>query len=174
LDSPSPVYWRKLIAIAHPDRATGDHELFVFLTALREHVQGCIGHYVAELNSHSRCRESNGGHDDRNDRIPYNEQLRFVDEHSMLTHRALSIAETVEEPFCGVLRLLVDYNDAEHGRRALRRCRGATWRQASYVACLASTSKGERLRWYELCRSIPLSEVLASHLTNRLRAKAAA
>jgi len=42
-------------------RATGDHKLIVFLTALR----------------------------------------------------ALSIAETVEEPFCGVLRLLVDYDDAE-------------------------------------------------------------
>ena len=62
----------------------------------------------------------------------------------------------------------------KYGRRAFRQCRDATWRQASYVACLASTSEGERLRWYELCRSIHLSEVLASRLINRLKAKAAA
>ena len=161
LDSPS--YWRKLMAVTHPDRGHGDHELFVFLTALREQVEGCSRHREDGLEpAHHRYHDRA--------RVPYDEALGFVDEHIMLTHRALSIAETVEEPFCGVLRLLVDYDDnVEHGGRALRQCRGATWCQVSYIAHLANMSKAERQRWYELCRSIPLSEALASHLINRLK-----
>jgi hypothetical protein len=34
-------YWRRLMTAAHPDRNGGDGELFVFLTALREHVEEC-------------------------------------------------------------------------------------------------------------------------------------
>jgi hypothetical protein len=101
LDSPS--YWRRLLATVHPDRG-GDHELFLFLQALKEHVGECGGGSVSELCS-SRHRDRHGHHD----RVPYDEALGFVDEHTMLTHRALSIAETVQEPFCGVLRLVVDF-----------------------------------------------------------------
>src|SRR3954453_22982387 len=34
-------YWRRLLATVHPDRDGGDAELFVFLTGLKEHVEGC-------------------------------------------------------------------------------------------------------------------------------------
>jgi len=161
-------YWRRLLATVHPDRG-GDHELFVFLQALKEHVEECAGGSVSKL-----CSSRHRDRSDKQDRIPYDEALGYIDEHTMLTHRALSIAETVEEPFCGVLRLLVDYDNIEHGRRALKQCRGATWRQAGYIAHLSGVSKAERLRWYELCRSIPLSEALASHLINRLKIEVAA
>jgi len=155
------------MASVHPDRDGGDHELFLFLQGIREYVEECGSRHrdVHDLVHHR-------GH--ARDRIPYDEALGFVDEHTMLTHRALSIAETVEEPFCGVLRLLVDYDNIEHGRRALKQCRGATWRQAGYIAHLSGVSKAERQRWYELCRSIPLSEALASHLINRLKIEVAA
>jgi hypothetical protein len=39
LDSPS--YWRRLLATCHPDKPDGDHDLFIFLEGLREHVDGC-------------------------------------------------------------------------------------------------------------------------------------
>jgi hypothetical protein len=39
LDSPS--YWRRLLATCHPDKPDGDHDLFIFLGGLREHVEGC-------------------------------------------------------------------------------------------------------------------------------------
>jgi len=169
--TPAPLddrsYWRRLLASVHPDRG-GEHELFLFLTALREHVEGCSRQRDGIHPAHNR-----GYHHDK-DRVPYDEALGFVDEHTMLTHRALSIAETVEEPFCGVLRLLVDYDNIEHGRRALKQCRGATWRQAGYIAHLSGVSKAERQRWHELCCSIPLSEALASHLINRLKIEVAA
>jgi hypothetical protein len=112
------------MATVHPDR-TGDHELFVFLTAVREHVEGCRGESrYRDRVSEDRVAQCRGN--DRRDRVPFDEALGFVDEHTMLTHRALSIAETVEEPFCGVLRPLVAYANVEHGRRALKQCRGAT------------------------------------------------
>jgi hypothetical protein len=37
LDSPS--YWRRLLATCHPDKPDGDHDLFIFLEGLREHVE---------------------------------------------------------------------------------------------------------------------------------------
>lgn len=58
--TPEPLsdksYWRRLLATVHPDRDGGDGELFVFLQALKEHIDGCIGHSVTELHSHPRCR----------------------------------------------------------------------------------------------------------------------
>jgi len=38
-----PSYWRRLKAAAHPDRNGGDGNLFIFLTALEEHVPLCVG-----------------------------------------------------------------------------------------------------------------------------------
>ena len=103
----SPSYWRKLMAVTHPDRGHGDHELFVFLTALREQVEGCSRHREDGLEpAHHRYHDRA--------RVPYDEALGFVEEYTMLTHRALSIAETVKEPFCDVLRLLVNYDLASH------------------------------------------------------------
>jgi hypothetical protein len=39
LDSSS--YWRRLLATCLPDREGGAHDLFVLLSALREHVEEC-------------------------------------------------------------------------------------------------------------------------------------
>ena len=150
--APAPLadrsYWKRLLSTVHPDRDGEDVELFHFLTALREHVQGCTSGSVTELHS-SRYRDGGAQHR-HNDRVPYDEALGYIDEHAMLTHRALSIAETVQEPFYDVLRKLCDYDNVEHGRRASKQCCRATWRQ------------------------IPLSEALAGHLITRLKTKAAA
>jgi hypothetical protein len=84
----SPSYWRRLMATVHPDRDGGDHELFVFLTALREYVQEGIGNHEPALQS-SRQRESSAT--GSTDRIPFDEQLGYVDEFVTLTMRALSV-----------------------------------------------------------------------------------
>jgi hypothetical protein len=34
-------YWRRLLAVVHPDRNDGEGDLFLFLQGLREHVEEC-------------------------------------------------------------------------------------------------------------------------------------
>ena len=61
-----------------------------------------------------------------------------------------------------------------HGRAAERQERGATYRQLSRIAHDAGMTQGERRRWYDLARSIPLSEKHASHLIGRIGGRRAA
>jgi hypothetical protein len=108
------------------------------------------------------------------DRVPYDPALGAEDEFYLLTHRALSIGQTLEEPFRSLLLLLLDYCPTDHGRRADKQALGATYKQLAYIAHLVPCSKAERVRWYEIARTIPLSETHASHILNSLKKQAAA
>jgi hypothetical protein len=164
LDSPS--YWRRLLATCHPDRVGGDHNLFIFLQALREHVEECRQERLSSCDDSSWRR---GWSSDTAARIPYDEQLGYADEHIVLTMRATSIGARSEEPFASVLALLLDCPSQEHGRPALRQCRGATYKQRAYSAHLVGIDRGQRTRWYELARSMPLSEQHVHHLIAHLK-----
>jgi len=166
------------MATVHPDRG-GDHELFVFLQALKEHVEECTGGSVAELHS-SRHRDRRGfgfgwtgGHDGP-DRIPYDAQLGYVDEFVTLTMRALSVGQHVEEPYRSILALLIDCAVTDHGRRASRQCRGASYKQLAAIGHRFGMDKAQRQRWYEVARSVPLSEQPARHILSGLQKEAAA
>src|SRR3954470_17931102 len=98
------TYWRRLLATVHPDRDNGDSELFVWLTALREHVEGCA---QLELPASSRYGEAAYPQRATGDRIPYDASLGAEDEFWTLTHRTLSIGQRVEEPFRSLLALLI-------------------------------------------------------------------
>lgn len=164
-------YWKRLLATCHPDKTGGDHELFLFLQGLREHVEGCCEgasprSYEARSQSYATGSERTGGDQDR---LAYDEQLGFVDEHVQLTLRALSIGQRKQEPYRSTLGLLLDCPSQEHGRLALRQCREASWKQVALAAHLAEMDKVQRLHWYEICRSIPLSEAHGHHLISRLK-----
>jgi hypothetical protein len=169
------TYWRRLLATVHPDRDGGDAELFVFLSALREHVASCR---VKPVLDSSRRREGSTKHskqhDHGQDRIQFDASLGAEDEFWTLTHRALSIGQTVEEPFRSLLALLLDCGATNHGRRADQQSRGATWKQVAYTAHLAGFNAAQRSRWYEIARVIPLSEAHAAHIINSLKRQAAA
>lgn len=93
-----------------------------------------------------------------------------------MTHRALSIGQREEEPFrSSLLALLLDCAAADHGRRAERQCKGATYKQLAAIGHMAGCDAEDRRRWYEIARSIPLSEAHASHiLLGELKRQAAA
>jgi hypothetical protein len=169
-------FWRRLLAVAHPDRNGGDHELFVFLTALQEHILECAT--LEPVLDSSRRREGSTWRptqqDQGQDRVPFDPDLGVADEHLMLTHRALSIAQTLEEPLRSLLLLLLDHDTTDHGRDALRQMRGASYKQIAYGAHLAGLPSEERSRLYEVARSIPLSESHASHIINELKKHQAA
>jgi hypothetical protein len=54
-------------------------------------------------------------------------------------------------------------------RIALRQCRGASFKQLGYISHLAGLSKEQRGIWYEIARSVPLSEQHAHHLIGKLK-----
>ena len=159
-------YWRRLLATVHPDREDGAHELFVFLSALREHVEECGGGSVSKLHS-SRRREADG------DRLLYDSSLGYVDEFVTLTLRALSVGQHVEEPYRWVLGHLIDCDATDHGRKAERQCRGASYKQLAAIGHKFGMSRAERCRWYEVARSIPLSDQHAHHILSKLQRQAA-
>src|SRR5215212_9876955 len=157
--------WRKLFARCHPD-AGGDHELFVFLSALREHVEGCESGSVVQIHPSSRRREEPK-------RIPFDSSLGYVDEFVTLTMRALSMGQHVEEPYRSVLALLIDCDATDHGRRGERQCRGASYKQLAAIGHKFGMTKPQRCRWYEVARSIPLSDQHAHHILSKAQREAA-
>ncbi len=159
-----PRMWRRALARLHPDSG-GCHELFVWGMVVRDLV--CRD---APTVSGTTGPETPGEHD----RVPYDPAFGFVDEFVTLTMRALSVGQHAEEPYRSVLRLLIDCPADGHGRAAAKQERGATYRQLAAIAHKAGMSKGQRYRWYELARSVPLSEKHASHIIGRLGRRAAA
>ena len=100
-------YWRRLLATCHPDKDGGDPELFLFLTGLREHVEGCsvlcsnhTGTTTQDRNSYYQDRAYGNGSGGRGDsareeqdtaaRIPFAD---YPVEHIDLLRRALRIGQ---------------------------------------------------------------------------------
>jgi hypothetical protein len=169
-------YWRKLMASVHPDRDHGDEELFKFLQSLREYVEGCMDAsrgVCANANHDSHFATASNRHRGADfatpDRIPYDPALGAEEEFLTLTLRALSIGQREEEPYQSLLRLLLGYAPTDHGRRADKQARGATYKQLAYVAHLAGLSTWERSEWYAIARSVPLAEAHAAYLIGELK-----
>ncbi len=167
--TPAPLldrsYWRRLMSVVHPDRDGGDSELFIFLQSLREHVEECSGGSIAALHP-SRHREDSK-------RIQFDQDLGAEAEFTTLTMRALSVGQHAEEPYRSVLMSLIDCDATGHGRRAARQCRGASYKQLAAIGHRFGMSKTQRCRWYEVARSIPLSDQHAHHILGRLQRAAA-
>jgi hypothetical protein len=107
-------------------------------------------------------------------RIPYEVALGAEDEFWTLTHRALSVGRSVEEPHRSVLALLIDCGAVDHGRRADKQARGASYKQLALINHRVGMTKAKRQRWYEIPRRIPLSEAHAVHLITSLSRSEAA
>jgi hypothetical protein len=158
------TYWRRLLATVHPDRDHGDHELFVFLTALREHVEVCGGELCVESKP-SPSRPSYSPPDDK-PRVPYPGPWPGADFEEN-TRRALKL----EGPYCSVLSLLVDCYPLEH--LAYEQERGASYKRLAAIAHTWGMSKEKRTGWYRCAESIPLSDRHAGHILSKLKRQAA-
>lgn len=154
--------WRRVLARVHPD-AGGAADLFVWAGGVREFV----------------CREDlfHLRHDstprayatvEYAERVPYDAALGWADEFVTLTMRAVSVGQHAEEPHRSLLALLIDCPADERGLAAAEQERGAAYKQLGRIARDAGMTEGERVRWYDLARSIPLSEKHASHILGRL------
>ncbi len=125
---------------------------------------------TAQPGESSRHRAADG---EQPERVPFDEQLGYVDEFVTLTMRALSVGQHLEEPYRSLLARLIDCPAVDHGRRAARQCRGASYKQLGLIGHKFGMSKAQRVRWYELARSIPLSDQQAHHILACLQRQAA-
>lgn len=152
--------WRLLVARVHPDQG-GDGELFVWANAVREYAVGD----AIEPPRIPRCTPTREGGPER---IPYDPALEAEPTFGTL-HRSLSVGRPVEEPFRSTLALLIDCGATDHGRRAERQMRGASYKQLALIAHSAGMSKAERVRWYDIARCIPLAGQHAHHIIGSLQ-----
>jgi hypothetical protein len=156
--------WRRLLKCVHPDSsAGGDHDLFIWSRALFEHVSG---NQLEEPPDYTRVRRDPPKHHTTGGRIPFDTDLSFAD----LTHRALWLAEDLEQPYSTLLGLLGDClevgpNDAMLWRQQQQ---GATYKSLAALAYRAEMSKAQRVRLYRIAESIPLAQRHVGDLLSKL------
>jgi hypothetical protein len=164
--APSPTdhaMWRRLLARTHPD-AGGDEALFVWTTALREHVAGDS----IEPPAHTHPRRTSAADTDR---VPFEGGLSCP--FAELTHRALTLAESVGKPYASLLWLLTDCGPAYGGALVREERRGASYRRLAAIGHRVGMSKAQRVKWYRLAESIPLADRHAGHILGKLNRAAA-
>ena len=141
-------------ALAHPD-AGGDHELFLWIASLHEHVAGDdIEPARPRPHRTPECET---------ERVSFEAALGF----DALTTRALALSRTAGDPYGGVLALLTGCWEPAH---PIIRCRrGASYRQLAYIAHLAGMTTAERSGWYRVAEGVPLADAHAGHIIERLK-----
>lgn len=98
-------YWRRLIRRCHPD-AGGDSDLFVWVRNLQEHVAGDqIDPPRREYEPPRRTTTS------ESPRVPFEDAFEVASSFDDLTRQAVEMAERVDEPYAGLLKLLADCHE---------------------------------------------------------------
>ncbi len=168
--------WKQLLAKTHPDSG-GSHEAVLFAQALQEHVLAGGGS-VGGQNGQARPQPPpqperpwppqprRGGSPDA---VPFDPSYNF----DALTENALLGASTVPEPYASLLRLLSDCESVGFGSLCDQQNRGATYKQLAAIGHRVGMSKQERVRWYRIAESVPLSCRHAGHILSRLKRRAA-
>jgi hypothetical protein len=155
--------WRRLVGRSHLD-AGGDHELFIWTVATRDAI--CGGELEAEIPKVERWAPSTLG---TGERVPFDAEASL----EILTDRAVAMAEAVAEPYGFLLRQVADCEAAEDGPlRDQQRC-GASFKSLAAIGHRVGMTKAERIQWYRIAESVPLSQRHAGHILSRLKRRAA-
>ena len=157
-----PAMWRKLLARSHPD-AGGDHDLFVWATALQEYVaNGAPSLWDARPRRDDSRRGDRGG-DHRGDRVYLDDRYDF----EAATFEALRLAGTLPSPFGEFLLRLADIELAEDEVGIKQQNRGATFKSLAALGHQVGLDAAGRQRLYAIAQEIPLSQRHVGHLFAR-------
>jgi hypothetical protein len=159
--------WRRLLAKTHPD-AGGDHELFIWAGSVRELV--CSGEAQAqpEPPQHASWRRERST-SATTDRVPFDQFADF----EVLTDRAVTMADSVAEPFGYLLRQTADCIPERGGPVHDQQRRGATYKSLAAIGHRVGMTKAERVHWYKIAETVPLSQRHAGHILSKLQRAAA-
>jgi len=161
-----PSMWRRLIAKAHPD-AGGDHELFIWAGSVKDLV--CSGRRP-ESQSWRGARRPAGYSESSPEepaRVPYSPWTNFRE----ATDEALRYANAHPDIYGRLLSLLEDCYPLDHMRHEQER--GASYKRLAAIGYQAGMSKEERIGWYRVAESVPLSDRHAGHILSQLKRAAA-
>lgn len=158
--------WRKARRPFHPDTG-GDPEVFIWLTSVMESV--CSLEAPAGEPPEEPRRKSRNEKDDK-DRIPYPTGADFRE----VTLDAIRYANNHPDEYGRLLRLLEDCIPRYTGRLWREQERGASYRRLAAIGHLAGMNVAQRSRWYDIARSIPLSDRHAGHILARMKRSEAA
>jgi hypothetical protein len=131
--------------------------------ATRDAVCGELGAEIPRVERWAPSTQGTG------ERVPFDEDA-FID---VLTDRAIAMAEAVAEPYGYLLRQLADCCPAEDGPLHYQQCRGASYKSLAAIGHTVGMSKAERVQWYRIAETIPLSQRHAGHILSRLKRQAA-
>jgi hypothetical protein len=160
--------WRRLLALAHPDRA-GDHELFIWVEGLHEHVAGDRIELQPRRPAYERERRAS----EPSERVPYHDAFDRAESFSGLTRAVLRLSERVEEPYASLLALLSDCEEEFSGPLYKQQHQGATYRTLAAIGHAVGMDGSQRARFYRIAEEIPLSQRHASHIIERVVGRAA-
>lgn len=139
--------------------------MFVWATATREVV--CGGGLGAEIPRRTG-RERPAPSDP--ERVPYEPSANFAH----LTDRAVTMADAVAAPYGYLLRTLADCYPASRGSSMEdQQKRGASYKRLAAIGHMVGMDAAERAQWYDVARSIPLSDRHAGHILGKLKRRAA-
>ncbi len=141
--------WRKAIAALHPDRGE-DYEACIWIQAVRDTV--CSGQTDRAIPKHEPQTVYEEG------RVPFPEIADF----EALTRRALEVGEEMGGIFAVPLGQL--YNCRPMPHLVQEQERGVSYKRLAYLAHICGMSKAERIEWYRVAESIPLSDRHAGHI----------
>jgi hypothetical protein len=166
--TPAPTdraMWRRLLKRSHPDSG-GTHELFIWATALRDHVVGAQEEPFPRV----QAKPERG---DGPERIEFAHAFNRFGSFAELTQHAVRVGSSTLEPYKSLLLLLVDCYEAQEGPLLKMQCQGATYKSLAALAYKASMSKEQRVGFYRLAEQIPLSQRHVGHMISRLQEQAA-
>jgi hypothetical protein len=165
--------WRRVLSRVHPD-AGGDHNLFIWTVAVRDEVCGSKSWSAASLaedsepdDQPSRWRE--GSASGTVDRVPFDQFADF----EVLTDRAVTMASAVAEPYGYLLRQVADCYPVSEGPLYDQQRRGASYKSLAAVGHQVDMMKTERVQWYRIAETVPLSQRHTGHILSRLKSRAA-
>ncbi len=151
--------WRKVKARTHPDTG-GSHELFIWVGSVEELV--CSG--KIEATSTAPPSAQRPGPSPKPDAVPFDPAIDF----QAISFCALWTAKDVPELYGQLLLLLKDCEEVYSDPLANQQRRGASYRQLAAIGHAVGMSKSERITWYRIAESIPLSARHAGHILSKL------
>lgn len=147
--------WRKLVALTHPDRG-GDHELCIWAQNVREHVCKDVTAPRPQPRPETRTVHEDG-------RVPFPAGSNF----EKLTAAAIERAGAVGDRYGQLLLLLEDCCPLNH--LVHEEQRGASYKRLAAIGHMIGMTKVERIGWYRVAESVPLSDRHAGHILSRLK-----